>query len=140
MLAGSIRVEAAEPPVFSDQPGGTPGCGVVVVFEIEVRSAEVVYRRHCGLASGLAQDLPRFGLGEVPSTFSSELSARLALPRKPSRTTWSPSSDSCSSTPLHFASRPMMELRIRLSLTRLPCSSDTLGPISLRSMVTPSSI
>jgi hypothetical protein len=61
MLAGGVRVEAAQPSVFGDQPGGARCSRIVVVFEIQIRSAEIVYRCQRALGPGLAQEVPRPG-------------------------------------------------------------------------------
>jgi hypothetical protein len=80
MLPGGVGVEAAQPSVFGNQTSGARCSRIVVVFEIQIRSAEIVYRRRRALGPGLAQEVPRPGCGAEPSPLSSELSARLALP------------------------------------------------------------
>ena len=70
----------------------------------------------------------------------SEWSPRRHAPAEPSTTTPLPSSEPSSSTRSAWRPGPRWCCAARLPLTLVPCSRETLGPISLRSMVTPSSM
>src|SRR6185503_18644903 len=74
------------------------------------------------------------------SIVTSESSPRLARPLSPIAVTRSPSIEWCRSLLTTVLFLPMIECLIRLSRTSAPRSRVTLGPISLRSILTPSSI
>src|SRR5215213_5361836 len=125
VLSGGLDVEPAQPAVGADQACRARGGWIEMVLEIQIGPAEVVNR----------------GVGhQARLAVASEWSPRLALPRKFSRMTLLPRSEPSSSTPVSRLSRPTIELRTRLPLILVPRSIETLGPISLRSMLTPSSM
>src|SRR5262245_26640927 len=135
VLAHGHRVELPQPAVVRHQARRARRGGIEVVLEVQVGPAEVVDGRHAAVRILLAL---RAHAGWDAA--SSEWSPRDAVPVSPSATTAFPIIAPSSRTRVSRASRPTMAFRIRLSATRVPCSSDTLGPISLRSMVTPSSM
>src|SRR5690606_18997213 len=121
--AHRVGVEGAESPVVGHGAGEAAVGWIEMPLEVEVRPAEIDDLRH-------QRGSPR----------SSLWSPMEAEPANDSTTTSLPSMERVSVAPRIRAFRPTSVWESVLSVTSVPASRVTLGPMVLRSTVTPSSI